>query len=40
MKHYPSEFLISPYDIKQPFEINIDSLKKPAGQKDIMDGEN
>ena len=30
MKHYPSEFMISPYDIKQPIEINIDSLKRHA----------
>ena len=27
MKHYPSNFMISPYDIKQPIEINIDSCR-------------
>ena len=39
MKHYPSNFMISPYDIKQPIEINIDSLQRPAGNKDIVNGE-
>ena len=39
MKHYPSNFMIIPYDIKQSIEIKIDSLQRPAEHKDIIDGE-
>ena len=39
MKYYPSQFRFNPHDIKQPNEINVDSLQRPAEHKDIVDGD-
>ena len=39
MKYYPSWFDFHPCEIKQPNEINIDSLGRPAEQSEIIGGE-
>ena len=39
MKYYPSVFRFNPRDIKQPKQINIDSLNRSAEHKDIVAGE-